>query len=349
MEPVIDTSKPVLVTGATGFVAGWIIRLLLERGATVHATLRDPGDTDRVRHLTDIVGSSPGTLNLFRAELLNVGDFAAPMAGCGVVLHTASPFKSVVEDPQRDLIDPAVQGTRNVLQQARDTASVTRVVLTSSCAAIYTDAADCIDAPGGILTEAVWNTTASLDHQPYSLSKTLAEQEAWRIAQGAAFRLVAVNPALIMGPAVGGKPTSESFDIMRRAGKGEFKQGCPRLGLGIVDVRDVARAHLAAAFLPGVEGRNIVVGHNTDLLSALLTLQLKYGHSHPLPRRAVPKALLWLLAPKLGLTRKFVSRNVNVPWRADNAKGRRELGLTYRPLSSTMEDMFQDMIARGYF
>ena len=63
----------------------------------------------------------------------------------------------------------------------------------------------------------------------------------------------------------------------------------------------------------------------------------------------MPKALLWLLAPKLGLTRKFVSRNVNVPWRADNAKGRRELGLTYRPLASTMEEMFQDMIQRGYF
>ncbi|MBK4215039.1 NAD-dependent epimerase/dehydratase family protein [Paracoccus caeni] len=339
----------MLVTGATGYVAGWIIRRLLESGVTVQATVRDPSDTARLRHLTDMAEAGPGRLHLFRAELLSPDDFADAMQGCRVVLHTASPFKTVVKDPQKELIEPAMLGTRNVLMQAAKTESVERVVLTSSCAAIYTDAADCADAPGGVLTEAIWNSTASLDHQPYSLSKTLAEQEAWRIAEGAGFRLVVVNPALIMGPAVGGKPSSESFAIMQRAGSGEFRHGAPRLGLGIVDVRDVAEAHLAAAFLPQAEGRNIIVGHQTDLLAALMTLQPTYGTRYPLPRRPAPKALLWLLAPRLGLTRKFVSRNINVPWRADNGKSRRELGMTYRPLAESMNDMFQFMIDEGYF
>ncbi|HRM74710.1 MAG TPA: hypothetical protein PLI13_08415, partial [Paracoccus sp. (in: a-proteobacteria)] len=125
--------------------------------------------------------------------------------------------------------------------------------------------------------------------------------------------------------------------------------GAPRLGLGIVDVRDVAEAHLAAAFLPNAEGRNIVAGHETDLLAGLMTLQAKYGDRYALPRRAAPKFLLWLIAPRLGLSRKFVSRSVDVAWRADTSKGRRELGLTYRPLQETMQDMFQYMIDQNYF
>ena len=283
MDYAIDRSGPVLVTGATGFVAGWIIRRLLEEGVTVHATVRDPGDAGRLRHLNALPRAHGAELRFFGADLLGNGSFAEAMAGCGVVFHTASPFTSTVKDPERELIEPALLGTRNVLNQARKTDSVRRVVLTSSCAAIYTDAADCADAPGGILTEAIWNATASLEHQPYSLSKTLAE------------------------------------------------------------------AHLAAAFLPDAEGRNIVAAHDADLLSALMTLQPKYGRAFRLPTRAAPKFLLWLLAPRLGLTRKFVSRNVDVPWRADNGKGRRELGLTYRPLQDTMQDMFQYMIDQGYF
>ena len=349
MDYAIDRSAPVLVTGATGFVAGWIIKRLLEQGVTVHATVRDPGNTDRLRHLNALPRSGGAELRFFKAELLSEGSFAQAMAGCGVVFHTASPFTSNVADPQKDLIDPALLGTRNVLDQARRTDSVTRVVLTSSCAAIFTDAADCADAPGGVLTEAIWNRTASLEYQPYSWSKTLAEAEAWKIAEGAQFRLVAINPCLIMGPAIGGRPTSESFSVMQRAGKGEFKFGAPRLGIGIVDVRDVAEAHLAAAFLPDANGRNIVSGHDTDLLAALLTLQAGYGGRYPLPTRAAPKFLLWLIAPRLGLSRKFVSRSVNVAWRADAGKGRRELGLTYRPLQETMQDMFQYMIEQKYF
>ena len=349
MDHAIDRSAPVLVTGATGFVAGWIIRRLLAQGVSVHATVRDPDNAERLRHLNALPRAGDADLRFFKAELLDQGSFATAMAGCGVVFHTASPFTSAVADPQKELIDPALLGTRNVLEEAARTDSVHRVVLTSSCAAIYTDAADCADAPGGVLTEHVWNRTASLEYQPYSYSKTLAEAEAWQIARDARFRLVAINPCLIMGPAIGGRPSSESFSIMQRAGAGEFRFGAPRLGLGIVDVRDVADAHLAAAFLPDAEGRNIVAGHETDLLAALMSLQGKYGDRYRLPTRAAPKFLLWLIAPRLGLSRKFVSRNVDVAWRADTGKGRRELGLTYRPLHETMQDMFQYMIDQGYF
>jgi len=344
----IPTELPVLVTGASGYVAGWLVKRLVQAGVTVHAAVRDPQDTRKLAHLKAMADAGPGTIRFFAADLLQPGSYAKAMAGCAVVFHTASPFTTSVKDPQRELIDPALLGTRNVLEEAARSASVRRVVLTSSCAAIYTDAADCADAPGGVLTEAVWNTTASLEHQPYSYSKTLAEQDAWRLARlQSQWKLVVVNPSLVVGPGTNPHATSESFNIVRQLGDGTMKAGAPRAGFGVVDVRDLAQAHLAAAFVPGAEGRHIVSGHNTDLLSVGQCLLPKFGDRFPLPRRALPKWLVWLFAPMSGLTRKFVARNVNHAWRADNSKSRQALGMTYRPMKESMQDMFGQMVDAG--
>jgi nucleoside-diphosphate-sugar epimerase len=346
----IDTSTPVLVTGATGFVAGWVVKRLLESGATVHAAVRDPANTGKLRYLDALAETSAGTIRYFKADLLTEGSYAAAMDGASVVFHTASPFKLSVKDPQKELIDPALNGTRNVLQEAARIDSVKRVVVTSSVAAIYTDAAECAEAPNGILTEDVWNTTASLDYQPYSYSKTLAERAAWTIAEAqSSWDLVTVNPSLVLGPAIGGRPTSESFAIMRSVGEGDFRHGAPRIAMGFVDVRDVARAHLAAAYTPGARGRHIVSGQNGDMFHAVHLLQPRFGRDYPIPARAIPKWLIWLVAPAVGLTRRSVAGNVDVPITLDNSKSLEELGLTYRPLTETMEDMFQYMIHEGYF
>lgn len=346
-----DTRAPVLVTGATGYVAGWLVKTLLEAGITVHAAVRDPDNQAKTQHLRELAEAAPGSLRFFRADLLESGSYAEAMAGCRIVFHTASPFTTDVDDPQKELIEPAQQGTRNVLEEAKRQDSVERVVLTSSCAAIYTDAVDCAAAPGGRLTEDIWNTSASLDYQPYSYSKTLAEQEAWHIADAQSrWRLVVINPSLVIGPALQARPTSESFNIVQQFGDGEMKMGAPRVGLGAVDVRDVARAHAAAGYLPGAQGRHIVSGHNTDLLEMGRALLERYGDDYPIPRRALPKWLVWLVGPATaGISRRFVTRNVNVPWAADNSKSRQELGMQYRSLQESMEDMFAQMIEAGFF
>lgn len=113
---VIDTDSPVLVTGATGYVAGWIVRDLLEAGVTVHAAVRDPHNAAKLAHLTGMAEKAPGSLKVFAADLLDEGSYEAAMAGCGIVLHTASPFTSAIKDPQKELVDPALEGTRNVLE-----------------------------------------------------------------------------------------------------------------------------------------------------------------------------------------------------------------------------------------
>ena len=345
---MINENPPVLVTGATGYVAGWVVKKLLEEGFTVHAAVRNPNNKEKTKHLDEIAKNSSGKIEYFKADLLEEGSFAEAMKGCKVVFHTASPFTSNFKDAQKELIEPAVSGTKNILGQANKTSSVKRVVLTSSCAAIYTDAIECEQAPNGMITEDIWNTTASLGYQPYSYSKTLAEKEAWKIAETQKqWDLVVINPSLVMGPFLNpSATTSESFSILKQMGDGTFKQGAPKLGVGIVDVRDVALAHYNAAIFPNAKGRHITSAHNTNFYEIAQLLYKKYGDKYPIPKNLLPKWLLWLIGPILNknLDRKYISNNVNHTFKADNSKSKKELGMEYRPLEETMHDAFQVLI-----
>ncbi|MCT4622961.1 MAG: NAD-dependent epimerase/dehydratase family protein, partial [Schleiferiaceae bacterium] len=246
----IDKTKPVLVTGATGFVAGWLVKKLLDEGITVHAAVRNPDNAQKREHLDKIAAEAKGEIKYFKADLLVDGSFAEAMKDCELVFHTASPFFTDVKDPQKELIEPALEGTKNVLEQANKTESVKRVVLTSSCAAIYTDAIDTERAPNGMLTEDVWNTTSSLEYQPYSYSKTLAEKEAWEMAKAQdRWDLVVMNPSFVMGPPLNPKTaTSESINLLKQLGNGDMKMGAPKMGVGVIDVRDLAEAHFRGGY-----------------------------------------------------------------------------------------------------
>lgn len=344
----IDKTKPVLVTGATGYVAGWLVKKLLDEGITVHAAVRNPDKKEKTQHLDKVAATSKGSIKYFKSDLLEKGSYVEAMKGCELVFHTASPFVTDVKDPQRDLIDPAVIGTQNVLETANQTPSVKRVVITSSCAAIYTDAIDCQNAPGGVLTEEIWNTTSSLEYQPYSYSKTLAEKKAWEIAEKQSkWDLVTINPSLVLGPPLNVKSnTSESFTILKQMGDGSFKAGAPKMGIGMVDVRDVADAHYKAGFTPEAKGRYITSAHSTNFYEMGMALQPKFGKNFPIPKKALPKWLLMLIGPMANklFTRKFIRNNVNVEWKADNSKIKNELGINFRPMQTTMEDGFQVLV-----
>lgn len=344
----IDKTKPVLVTGATGYVAGWLVKKLLEEGMTVHAAVRDPNNKKKVEHLDALAKDSKGSIRYFKSDLLASGSYAEAMKGCELVFHTASPFITDVKDPQKDLIDPAVRGTENVLATASLIPTVKRVVVTSSVAAIYTDAIDCGKVPNGTLTEANWNTTSSIDYQPYSYSKTLAEKKAWEMAeQQNQWDLVTINPSFVMGPFLNPHSnTSESFNILKQLGDGDMKSGIPKMGIGVVDVRDVADAHFAAGYKPDAKGRYITSGHNSNFLEMSLALQPKYGKDFPLPKKALPKWLLMMVGPMANklFTRRFIKNNVNLEWKADNSKIKRELGINFLPLKTSMEDGFQVLV-----
>lgn len=345
----IHKQAPVLVTGATGYVAGWLVKRLLDEGLTVHAAVRDPENKAKVAHLEALAHASRGVLKFFKSDLLKEGSYAEGMQACELVFHTASPFINVVKDPQKELIDPALKGTRNILEEASRTESVKRVVLTSSMAAIYGSNSDLKKVPGGVLTEDIWNSSSSLKKGAYSYSKTLAEREAWKIA-GAQERwdLVVINPSLVLGPSVNpaASVTSESFRILKQFGNGSMKAGVADLSMGMVDVRDVAEAHYQAAFRPEAEGRHITSGHNGSFPEMGQIIREKYGKTYPISEKVMPKALLWLVGPMVSksLTRDFISNNIGLPFRADNSKSREKLGITYRPLKETVLENWQQMI-----
>lgn len=347
----IDKSKPVMVTGANGYVASWLVKRLLDEGITVHAAVRNPNNEEKLSHLKEAAEASNGEIKFFQGDLMKEGSYKEAMEGCELIYHTASPFTTDVKDPQKELIDPAVNGTANVLNSANEVSSVKRVVVTSSCAAIYTDAIDSVNAPGGKLTEEIWNTTASLDYQPYSYSKTLAEKKAWEIVESQnRWDLVTINPCLVVGPALNPhNTTSETVNILKMLGGGDMKMGAPKMGVGIVDVRDVAEAHFKAGLTPEAKGRYITAGHCTDFLEMGTVLLPKYGTQFPLPKKALPKWLLMVVGPMTNklFTRHFIKNNVNVPWNADNSKIKKELGIKFRPMRDTMEEAFQVLIDEG--
>jgi nucleoside-diphosphate-sugar epimerase len=344
----IDKTKPVMVTGATGYVAGWLVKRLLEEGLTVHAAVRNPKNAKKIAHLEAIGKMTKGTIKYFKSDLLQPGSYTEAMEGCELVYHTASPFVLEVKDPQLDLIDPAVNGTKNVLDTANATASVKRVVVTSSVAAIYNDVSDVAKAPNGVLTEEVWNTGSSLDYQPYSYSKTLAERKAWEMAKDQSnWDLVTINPSFVMGPPLNPHVvTSETFSILKQLGDGTMKMGAPKMGVGVVDVRDVANAHFQAGFNPKAQGRYITSGTNTNFFEMGVALADKFGDTYPIPKKVLPKWVVMLVGPLTNklFTWRYIRNNIDVPFNADNAKIKRELGVTFLPLQKTMEDAFQVLV-----
>lgn len=349
-KPDYTKKSPVLVTGATGYVAGWLVKRLVEEGVTVHAAVRDPENAEKIAHLKALDGAHPGSIKYFKADLLDEGSFDEAMAGCEIVFHTASPFTSKITDPQRDLVDPAVKGTRNVLEAVNRTPSVTRVVVTSSCASIYGDAIDVAQSKDGILTEADWNTTSRLDHQAYSFSKVEAEKAAWALADAQdRWKLVTINPSLVLGPGVAKQQTSESFSLIKQLGDGTSKAGVPKFEIGVVDVRDVAEAHLLAGYLENAEGRYITSEKTMSFLEIGGALRTAFGDAYPFPKGTIPKWLIWLVGPFINkvYAREMIAKNMGHPWQADNSKSRRDLGLEYHSGAAAVVEMFQQMIDNG--
>jgi dihydroflavonol-4-reductase len=345
----IDKSKPVLVTGGSGYVASWIIKMLLEDGVDVNATVRDPSNMEKVGHLTTLTNESTGTLKLFRSDLLESGSFDEPMSGCELVIHTASPFIIAgIKNPEDELIRPAKEGVRNILASANRTSTVKRVVLTSSVVAIYGDNADIKLTPEGMFTEKEWNVTSSVTHQPYPYSKTIAEKEALAIAgEQDQWDLVSINPGWIFGPSVSKRSDSMSISTMIQFGDGTYKTGVPELWNGIVDVRDVATAHINAGFTPEASGRHIVVSEEATLLDFATILRTHYGDGYPFPRIQVPKFLCWVMAPMLGITRKYVRKNVGIRIKFDTSYSKQDLSMSYIPIEQTVLDHFQQVIDDG--
>ncbi len=344
----INPSKPILVTGGTGYLASWIVKLLLDEGHEVRTTVRNLAQKDKYSHLTALAVKSKGVLQVFEADLLNVGSFSEAMAGCELVIHTASPFKvSGIKNGQKELVEPALEGTRNIIESINKTESVKRLVLTSSVVAVYGDAVDMAKTKNGIFTENDWNFSSTAKHQPYSYSKTVAEKLAWEMAgEQTRWDLLTINPGFIIGPSLSKRTDSTSIDIMIQLADGKFKTGVPSGKMGTVDVRDTAKAHILAGYSLTGSGRHICVSDHNDFLDFANVIRKKYPQ-YPLPKSYVPKWLFSLIAPMIGFTRKYVKLNVGIDIRFDNSYIRKDLGLEFTPFETSISDHFEQLLRDG--
>lgn len=345
----LHTTAPVLVTGASGYIASWVIQKLLTQDYTVHATVRDLNKTKSFTHLEKIADSSAGTLKLFQANLLSPGSFDQAMQGCEIVFHMASPFVVTnYKDAVKDIIEPAVLGTENVLNSVNHTESVKRVIVTSSIASTYGDAVDILQTENNSFDESHWNSTSSATHQPYPYSKVMAERKAWEMADAQdRWTLVCINPALVFGQSLTPNTQSGSVEVLQQFANGMTLLGVPPMWNGVVDVQDVAEAHLRAAFKPEAHGRYIICSESLSLLEMGQILRENFGNKFPFPRNQLPKAAFKLFGPLAGFSSKFVELNMGYPIFFNAQKSKDELGIEYRPVQESLVEHFQQLLDDG--
>ncbi|WP_033280736.1 NAD-dependent epimerase/dehydratase family protein [Streptomyces sp. NRRL F-525] len=334
--------ETVLVTGGSGFVGSHLVRQLLERGYRVHTTVRSLGNEAKVAPLRAMGDQFPGALGLFEADLLTEGSFDAAMDGCRVVFHVASPFlmPEKIKDGQKDVVEPALTGTRNVLAGIERTPGVEKLVFTSTVGAIFGDYVDVLAMKDETLSEDYFNTTSTVENNPYHYAKTVAERAAWDAQQAQnRWRMVSVNPGLILGPSLTPASDSGSLFLLDELFKGYFFYGAPDFSFTVADVRDVASAHIAAAENPDAHGRYIVAAARmASFLDMSRALRQHHPRDYRLPRHGLPHWPVRVLGPAFGLTQDYIRKHLGIRFPVDNRRGVKELGIDYRPLEETLLD-----------
>jgi nucleoside-diphosphate-sugar epimerase len=328
----------VLVTGATGFVAGHCIADLLARGYDVRGTVRNLKTAD-LAHLRQAAGTGSGAFELAEATLDADEGWAEAANGCDYVLHVASPIPFKAPKHEDELIRPAVDGTTRALTAAAR-AGVKRVVCTSSLAVVCRNSATAARQR----TEADWSDLAECD--AYSKSKLLAEKKAWDLAAGHGIELAVVHPGAIIGPPLQVKKDS-SADIVRRMLAGEMP-AIPPLHLAFTDVRDLAAAHRLALETPGASGNRYICSNgHLPMTGIAAILKEEYGPrgykiaTRPLPAWILRVAAPWSSQAKLAVDMLGIQHDVTVD------KARRELGWTPRPLRESVLDTAESLISAG--
>jgi dihydroflavonol-4-reductase len=328
----------VLVTGATGYVAGHCISDLLTRGYDVRGTVRNLKTAD-MAHLRPAIEVASGAFDLAEATLDADDGWAEAASGCDYVLHVASPIPFKAPRHEDELIRPAVDGTTRVLTAAAKT-GVKRVVCTSSLDVVTRNSATATRQR----TEADWSDLAECN--AYAKSKLLAEKKAWDLAADHGIELAVVHPGAIIGPPLQVKKES-SADIVRRMLAGEMP-AIPPLNLAFTDVRDLAAAHRLALEVPEAKGnRYICANGHLPMTGIAAILKEEYGPrgykitTRPLPAWILRVAASFSSEAKLGVDMLGIKHDVTVE------KAVRELGWTPRPVRESVLDTAESLISAG--
>lgn len=327
----------VLVTGGTGFLAGWVIVLLFRQGYRVRTTVRTLSRATEIksslRAADGITESQISSLQVVQTDLLKDDGWAEAVKDVTYVLHVASPFPAALPKHEDDLIIPAREGTLRVLRAARDSGTVTRVVMTSSFAAVGYGHPKERSQSGIPYTEKDWSNLGPGNAvPPYNKSKTLAERAAWDFmktleSQGnSKLELAVINPTAILGPALG-KDDASSLRTVSELLNGAIP-GCPQLQFGIIDVRDCADMHLRAMTNPKAKGeRFLCIGEGSLWMEDIAKILKKNlgPKARKVPTMVLPNIMMRGVALFLPVAR-LVLGELGVAKVISNAKAREVLG-----------------------
>ncbi|MFE7075242.1 SDR family oxidoreductase [Streptomyces sp. NPDC057620] len=340
------TRERVLVTGGSGFIAGRCILQLLERGYEVRTTVRSLRRENEVRAALEEAGMRRGeALHFVAADLKEDAGWAGAVEDVDYVLHVASPLHTESVKDENEVIAPAREGTLRVLRAARD-AGVKRVVLTSAFHAVGFGHGH-IDH---VFTEDDWSPLNGPGVDVYGRSKILAEQAAWEFirAEGGRTELATICPVAVMGPVLGNS-VSGSNHIVQRSLNGEMP-GYPNWFVPVVDVRDVAEAHVAAMTAPDAAGQRFLVASDEPAIAmkeigAILRSTLGDAAKH-VPTRSIPNAVVRLSA-LFKAEFKPVAADLGYAKRVSNEKARTLLGLRPRTSREAIVAAAESMIAKS--
>jgi dihydroflavonol-4-reductase len=315
-------NERVLVTGGTGFVAGWCIVELDKRGYAVRTTVRQKS-------------SQPAGVEIFIADLTKDDGWDQAMDGVDYVLHVASPLGTDEKDPDM-LVRAARDGTLRVLKAATR-AGVKRVVMTSSTAACT--------GPGGVPgDETVWTDPDERGVNAYRRSKILAERAAWDYVRSdeTAPELTTILPGAIFGPVLT-KANLGSVELIQRLLTGR-PPALPRVGFTVIDVRDLADLHIRAMTEPAAAGeRFIAAGQFMTFADMAGVLRSNLGaRAAKVPTREAPDFLVRLLARFIAPLRALVPL-LGSPRQFSAAKVTRVLGFAPRPGAETIVDCAESL------
>ena len=336
----------VLVTGASGYIGTHVVQQLQEQGYRVRGTVRSMQNPSEVEPLRQVCPQAKYPVELVEADLLTADSWPPAVEDALYVIHMASPVPLYNPRREDEVIKPAVEGTLNVLRACHATGGVKRVVLTSSCMAVSAG----VPGEHAVYTEADWTDPEKVK-MTYMKSKTLAERAAWdyhsQLTEPDRFELAVINPALVMGPPLCGV-VGTSMEMIRRLMHHETSM-VPRVNFPLVDVRDVAAAHVAAMTVPEAAGhRHIVCAENlwyADIAGILASEFQPQGYK--VPTAVCPDALLWLHA-RFNRSSKMILPSVGKVAKLDNGRMENVLGIKPRDVKEALLDMCYSLIEQGF-
>jgi dihydroflavonol-4-reductase len=334
-------SDLVLVTGATGYVGGWCVAKLLRRAYRVRATVRDLAKVDAVRAAVEPIAETTDRLEFAKADLLSDAGWADALAGVDYVMHVAAQMgHGDGQDPHR-LIRVAVEGSQRVLRAATE-AKVRRVVMTSAANAASHSSYTVED----VTDETLWTDPADPALIPYRRAKTMAEKAAWDYVEttAAAPEFTTVLPGAVFGPILSGD-TVGSVSIIARMLGGQMKW-VPRIGLEVVDVRDLVDLHIRALESPAAAGHRFLgTGEFLWMRDIARTLKADLGpQAAAVSTRPAPDFLVRLAARRDASLRQLTP-GLGRKNRHSIAKAYQILGWQSRPARETVADCGRSLLA----